>query len=570
MILIHVSMAWSKDGQAELCPGVVLREGEFQLNKNEAVLVCGDSSSPAWRQIPRLQSQLVLQSLLQKSGYFSPKFEIQNDVLYLELGPRTLIREWDLSGHQAILEKSRKRKVIKNPMTSAKLDEIEKWIELELKSRGYACPQYLTKARVWDESVESRYETGPQLRVLSIRRDGMENLDEETFRRYEAFDQGDVYDIRKLQISSNRLMADGLAQSSYYTQECTPEGVALTHHLEIGQPRLLRFGIGASTEELPFVDVTFRNTRLDGKASSYWILLHASPRLQSLEGSSEFYIWPWADDIFIGPRFRAARDIEESFEVLSGRTGVDVGKTGDWAGLRLSLRGGPTVNYINTIRGIGPDDISFVSAQGQLSFVDHDYELSIAEQFKGYQGFIQYLGQRKGLGSPVSAERWTLRGKHLWNMHNVSPPLFVLANRVELNVTTADLTRRGNEREALPQEYRIFLGGEQSLRGFARQAINNQGLGFLTSAYWGLELRLIEQLPWNLEPLLLWDGAKTSNISWQLAGPTLQSYGAGLRWRSPLGPVRATAARGQITHGDEASEALPTNWNYYFSFGREF
>jgi hypothetical protein len=568
LILLFFSFAQAKD--QELCPNIILKDGKFKLNKNEKVLVCGEGELESWRNVPFEQSQYHLKILFQNLGYFEPKFTVEGNRMTVEMGDQTKIDHWDFKGSPEAVEQRKKRKVLHEVLTPAKLNEIEKWIDNELKAQGYACPEVKSKAQVWNHTVESNYLGGNRLFVASLERLGMDNLDLAAFKRYEAFEVNEIYDNRKLQITSNRLLTDGLVQSSYFTQKCSDTGVALVHHMEIGEPRILRVSFGASTEELPFLEVWYKNTRLDGMASSYWVRAHASPILESIEGNSELYILPFSKRTFLGPRFIVSREIENSYERLNARSGVDLGRNWDWKENRFGLRAGPTVNYVNTIRGFGPDDISYLTIQGNLTVMDYEYELLSGEQIKGYQGNIEYIGQRHGLGSPVSADRWNIRGKYLWDLRELSPPLLVLGTRFEGSLTTSDAIERTTENDVLPQEYRIYLGGEQNLRGFPRQSINNRNLGYVTSLYLGFDLRLIETLPWNLEPLVLWDGAQAGETPGRLGNPFFQSYGLGMRWRSPFGPIRVSAAKGYVMNGDASTADYPNQWVFLFSFGREF
>jgi translocation and assembly module TamA len=122
----------------------------------------------------------------------------------------------------------------------------------------------------------------------------------------------------------------------------------------------------------------------------------------------------------------------------------------------------------------------------------------------------------------------------------------------------------------VPIEDRIYLGGDDSLRGFRRQSINNNGLGFLTSIYIGFELRLIEELPYHLQPFLLWDGARVGNRRYTVDLPLFTSEGIGLRWASPFGTLRGSAARGHVFDSDASTAGFTESWVYFFSFGQEF
>ncbi|MGZ5280294.1 MAG: hypothetical protein ACXWC9_10145, partial [Pseudobdellovibrionaceae bacterium] len=425
MIQIFVSISVMAADQ-QLCPHIFIHNDKFTLNKNEKIIICGDDREAEWKEIPLEQAQVELKGLFQKQGYFNSQFTRKGDDLWIEMGPQTKIDNWILTSNNTVVDSERKRKVRGQPMTPTKLDEIENWIEGELKARGYACPLISSKAQVWDSSVVSHYQTGKKLNITSLQRKGLENLDEEAFRRFDAFEVQDVYNNRKLQLTSNRLLNDGLTQSSYFTQVCTETGVDLIHHLELGEPRILRIGFGASSEELPFLDAWFKNTRIDNRASSYWLLLHASPRIQSLEGSSQLYWIPASKRTYLGPRFKVARNVEDTYENLSGKTGLDIGRLWDAWDNRFDMRAGPTLNYINTIRGFGPDDVSYFTVDGNINVMNNKYELTGAQQFEGTQSSLQYQGQRKGLGSPLNADRWTFRAKNLWNINELAPPYVVL------------------------------------------------------------------------------------------------------------------------------------------------
>jgi len=52
--------------------------------------------------------------------------------------------------------------------------------------------------------------------------------------------------------------------------------------------------------------------------------------------------------------------------------------------------------------------------------------------------------------------------------------------------------------------------------------------------------------------------------------PLFVSEGLGLRWASPFGTLRGSAARGMIWDGDDSTKEYPQEWVYFFSFGQEF
>jgi translocation and assembly module TamA len=555
-----------------LCGQIFIKDTQLSINENERTLICGSNkSSEAWRDVPVQEAQLHLSVLLSNRGYLSPTFERHKDRLDVWAGKIRTISHLNVEGGDGVLRPWKKRKIRGYPLTPAKLDEVTQWADKELKSQGYACETSKITAQAWDGSLNLEVTPGPQKIVGGITREGLAGLDPASMQRYEAFQAGQIYDVRKTQISTDRMLADGLVQSAYYSAKCkNPGPVDLVLHSSLGRPRLLRFGIGASTEEYVFGDATIRNVRLDNHASSFTANLHASPRIQSAEASSQLFWIPNSTRTYFGPRFKVSHDIETAYEVAQAKLGADLARAWDTNANRFQATAGPSLNYVRTYRGDGPSEASYVSWQATAAITNHAYEENEALQWGGWVANFGYQGQREGLGSAISVDRYDFSAKKLWNIGAFSPPLFVLGVRVEGTAVLANQLTQGQGRNFVPIEYRIFYGGDQNLRGFSRQALNDGGLGYLTSIYVGSELRLVEVLPYHIEPFLLWDGAELGDRKLTLDKALFTSYGLGVRWGSPFGTIRGSFARGDILNKDQFSQAYQEEWVAFFSFGREF
>lgn len=555
----------------KLCDHVILKEGFLRLSANERVLVCGsDKSQDGWRQVPLEQAQAQLTVILQNQGYMSPRYERRGDNLIVRMGKPSLVKIFAIIGADGILDGSRKRRVIGQRISPELLDEVSSWAESQLRNRGFPCPQVIVKAQVWDGKIVLNVETGPRLRIRHFSITGLDGLDSSIVRRYKAFQEGEWYDARDTQLTTGRMMSDGLFESALISSSCHADGVDLQMTASVGRPRLLRFGVGASTEEFPFLDLGFRNSRLDAQASSMQTVLHASPRLQSLMVGAELYILPWSTRTYFSPRWNFSRTDEQAYEVLSSKAGADLARRWDLWHMRWLASLGPTLNYVNTVRGIGPSETYYVSWDGSLEMMSHIYEFGVRQQFEGWHSNFTYRGQREGIGAPLTVDRYQLGLKYLWNIGSFSPPAVVLATRVDGIAVDANADDLSQGRDLLPTDYRIYYGGDANLRGFSRQSLNNGGLGYLTAVGAGAELRFTDQLPFRIEPFLLYDVAKLGRERFKTDDPTLISSGLGLRWASPIGTVRATAARGEIIGKDFTTREYPEEWVYFFSFGQEF
>jgi len=556
----------------KICDHIEMREGRLALSTNEQVMVCGSNEGAAgWKEIPIPQAQHQLSVYLNNEGYLSPRFERQQEHLVVWSGPRSKITSLEVVGADGLLDPDRKRKIVGESLEPARLDEVQQWAETELRNGGYACPQVSLQGQAWDSKLIATVDEGERQIFGGITRRGLDGIDQSYLSRYEAFESGDIYDVRKTQLTASRMLADGFIQSANFVATCRGNEADLTLRASIGPPKVLRFEVGASTEEFPFASVTFRNARVDDRASSYTATLYGSPRTQSLTVTSQLYWLPWTKKAFFGPRARLARVSEKTFEYLEAKAGVDIGRYWDMWDIRWMGRVGPTINYTETKVGIGPENISYLSWDASLDAMSLNYESNLRNQYEGWAGSFRYRGQKKGLGSEINVNRYDATYKALWNVGAYAPPLLVFGFRFELNSVDADQATAGQDnRELVPIEYRVFYGGAENLRGFSRKSITNGNIGYLTAAYAGFELRLIEQVPWNIQPLLLVDLARLGTQRMELDDPLFASLGGGIRWASPFGTLRGSAARGKIYQANASTAGYAEEWVYFLSFGQEF
>ncbi len=558
----------------KICDHITVMDGKLKLNDNERVLVCGSrDGGEGWRTIPIPQAILHLKSIAQSKAYLKPRFERVGENLNVWLGSKTEVSNLRVEGADGVLRAEKKRKIVGFPLEPAKLNEVEAWAYSELRRQGYACAQVAIEAHEWDLEVVVKTKLDSRKKVGHIDVGNLDGLHPEVMNRYRPFGEGEFYDVRKTQLMTSRLLSDGLVQSAYFNVKCRGDFVDLKLETSVGKPKIFRFGVGASTEELPFVDGSFKNARLDNDASSFTAVLHGSPRKYSFTLGSELYWIPNSYRSFFGPRFEMARKSESAYETNTIAGGVDIGRKWDAHSIRYAARWGPTLNYSKRVSGTGPEETTYPTIDASFGALSHNYESSIRDQYEGWTAEFFYRGQSKGLGSKVDVNRYRVDFKSLWNIGGFSPPLFIIGTRIEaIAVDTDEIT--GQNRDLLPVEDRIYLGGDQNLRGFARQSINNirngVKLGYLTSLYIGFELRLIEELPYRIQPFLLFDAARVGDQRYTLERPIFASEGLGLRWASPFGTLRGSIARGHVIDSDASTAAINPNWVIFGSFGQEF
>src|SRR5690606_7044478 len=252
---------------------IQLMDGHLELNSNEKILVCG-SSENAWKEIPAAQSIALIKTIALNAGYNKPRFETIGNKIKIWLGEKTLVSSLVVKGDKDILNPKKKRKAVDERLVKDTLDGVESWANLKIGSNGYACADISLQAQAWDGQVVVTTDLGPKTYFGEVRPDEFEGLDPGILKRYQPFNTGDLYDVRKTQIMTSRILSDGLIHSAYFTTECEGNIAKLQLNTSVAKPHILRFGIGASTEEFPFVDISYRDTKLDDQASSYLISLH--------------------------------------------------------------------------------------------------------------------------------------------------------------------------------------------------------------------------------------------------------------------------------------------------------
>ncbi len=555
---------------SKICKNIIIKGGHISLNKNEKVLICGSDDGPeGWQEIPLLQAEIQLKAVLQNAGYLNPKIQAQSGVLNVWLGQQTKITKLEVTGAQGVLDPRKKRNVVGEALTPDKLDEVKAWANLKTKTNGYACPDLNVEAFGWNGNVFVKANLGEKNQIGKLSISGLDGLSPHVLDRYKAFEEGDFYNIEKTSLTTDRMLSSGLFQSAFIETDCSKNDVALFLKTSVAKPRIIRFGIGASTEDLVFMNLSFRNARLDDEASSFTANLQVSQRLLSLAVDSELYWFPNWHKIFLSPRFEIARENEPSYQSDSSRTGMDLGYRWDVWSTRLLGKIGPTYNTVETTRGIGPT-AEYPTLDASLTAKSHTYEFLYAQQYAGWEGRFSYRGHSKGLSSEADVSRYDTRYKYLWNIGQYAPPLFVLSTRLQGTFVDAIEPIDEESTAKIPIADRIFVGGDNNLRGFPRQSISNDGKGYLSFLYSGFELRLVEELPYNLQPFLLFDIGKVGLQRYTLDATTFTSEGIGLRWLSPLGTIRGSLARGRVQNEQALGATFPERLMLFLSFGKEF
>jgi translocation and assembly module TamA len=152
----------------------------------------------------------------------------------------------------------------------------------------------------------------------------------------------------------------------------------------------------------------------------------------------------------------------------------------------------------------------------------------------GYRIRASFQGAEKSVLSDSSFLQGSIDGKIIRTLSDRNR----LIARTQVGYTdTSDF-------RALPPQFRFFAGGDQSVRGFSYQSLGRKDEAGNTI---GGETLAVASLEYERRFFTKWGAAvfyDTGNASQSFSGLGTLARGAGfgLRWRSPIGPIRADMA----------------------------
>ncbi len=510
------------------------------------------------------------QALLETEGHFNATADVQRDAedgtrlrLNVQPGPLTRVSKLELEFTEGLAEDDAKalRDVLRGlwPLKSGAAFTQSQWAagksELLLRARtgGFPLARWAdTSARVNpdEHSAELRLvlASGNRARLGALRIEGLKRQNRQTIERLAGFDTGDGYTEQKLAEFQERLAKTQLFDAvrvQLQSETLDPDGsnpVLVTVTESALQQATVAVGYHSNTGQSISVEHLHRRP--------FDLAVRARTKLQlsrDLRGAElELSSHPQPDL----HRNIAAMQFEQD-------------RSGDTIATNLGLRLGRLYESTNDER------LSYVellrareTTGGQ---VNTNLALSINQQWirrrldstllptDGHQALaLVGLGYAKGGGTEDSGPFGRMQLKL-----GVYKPLgasWYGSARAEVAQVVA------HDRVGVPEERLFLAGGDQPVRGHAYRSLgverNGLTVGGRVLATGSLEVAR----PFTMSMPSLWGAlfidAGNAASRWTDYRPVV-GYGAGVRWRSPVGPLRVDLARAQETG----------KWRLHFSVG---
>ncbi|MBF0207319.1 MAG: BamA/TamA family outer membrane protein [Oligoflexia bacterium] len=585
-LLIIVSYSFAADDpryqRQQLCPKVLLLFNvtaagieKIVLTPLEEALICGDSGVQEWQNIPSEQTTLHLQAVLQGRGYYHVSAKEEQKILKVYVGSLSYVNIILIKGFTSDLLLDRlmhsSAKWIGEILTPHLLDQIQTQIQQQLWREGYACTTFSIEANADTGTVTINIVNAEKLKILSVTEENpIPGMSPKVMSRYHAFHLGDVFKSDLQELTTRRMVSDGIVQSARYTVDCSglagDKGVVIKHHYTIGKPRLVTADLGASNEKYIFLRLNWKNVRLGAHGSSVRAGLLTSTTEQRLEAEGNWFPTTDYPRLYIRPNLNLGWEREKLYKTASQQIKLGTGASWDFLHANLQLNAGPVFNRQLTYRGVGPQESNFLTINGFVELLGHDFEYYRASPRDGYLLNFATTLTHKNFLSPLSAYLFSLSGQYLYNL--TSPVSLVFGVRGRFNTT--HIPKLKNQQQEVPLLFRHFLGGMDDLRGFSRKQLPNDSKGALSSFFIGWEIRLTSFFYEKLQPLVFLDTGWLGKESFKLQRTLYWSPGIGFRLESPIGTFRSFASYGRISYGTRNENEYLGKMQYYLSYGQEF
>ncbi|MEX0929050.1 MAG: BamA/TamA family outer membrane protein [Balneolales bacterium] len=460
-----------------------------------------------------------------------------------------------------------------------------------LRNMGYAYAQVKVTAEV-DTVANSadvfiHLNTGPVGYFDNIRVTGVQSMPEEYVIRESSIQPGDRFSQTKLRDAQRQIFSHHLYRFATITVPDQPRDSTVDISINVREHELRSIRIlgGVGIEEIVRGDVSWQHRNPFGNAHSFT----TRARVSLLEQSGNFdylipYIFNTYSSFTVSPF--AQRLTEQNYQLLRG--GINNTFLYQYS---QALTGTIAYEYTRNEEHVtGADEVIF----DELLLEDQLYDLSVfqlsgyynesaeVDRYRGWsvRPFVEFSGVF-GAGA-LDYQRFRLEVRRYVNFTN----LLQLALRTEGGLLFAD------SEQDLPNHIRLYLGGTNTVRGWTRRQLgpkravfddaefqNYIPVGGQSALNFNVEIRQdLRRIIRNFGISGFLDGGQVWREPTGFNINELQfGIGGGIRYQSPIGPVRVDAgykinpSPEDLREFEGADFGPPLNrWALHFSIGQAF
>jgi outer membrane protein assembly complex protein YaeT len=422
---------------------------------------------------------------------------------------------------------------------------------------------------------------------------GNSSVDDEVIRRQLTFKPGQRFRLGRLQESQRRLYGLELFEFvNVESVESSDQAVEVPVRVTVteGKHRKLTFGFGYGTEEKLRGTINWRHVNFFGGArtagvEAKWSSLDRGVRLNLFE---PYFLRPGMT-VTASAQGWFSNEPAYELETLGGRVtlsqvfsddrprsarpalttaSVSIIREREKYRITEEARNDPALHDDFIALGLDP---TTGAGDGILSAVAFDLQRTttrnVLDARRGYVAALHFEKAGRWFVGDFDYTELTLEGRHYLSIGR----RFVLANRAKVGSLDAPDPTGVN----IPFFKRYFLGGSTSLRGWGRFEVSPLSDGFTTGGLSMLEISSEARFPvaGNLGGVLFVDAGNSWEDPWSIdLKDLLADVGAGIRYLTPIGPIRfdfayqLTPIEGLLIDGEP--QRFP--WRVHFSIGQAF
>jgi outer membrane protein insertion porin family/translocation and assembly module TamA len=413
---------------------------------------------------------------------------------------------------------------------------------------------------------------------------GNTTVGENVIARELRFRPGDLYRRSVLQDSQRRLY--GLELFQFVNIEPTDREqretqVPIRITVAEGNHQRVNFGVGYGTEEKARADIEYRHVNFLGAARSAGIHARWSSLDRGIRGE-------FTQPYFFARGFSLSAMAQQWYSytpayssVISGGTASVTHRINRRTSWSLSLTAetntsSVTEEYrndpelVDDLIAIGLDPITG-KQEGTLTAIGADFQHSTADNLlnarRGYQVTVHVEEAGPLLPGTFNYYAISAEGRHYLPLGD----RLVLANR--LQVGNIDAIEAGDVN--VPFSKKFFLGGAATLRGWGRYEVSplSDGIPIGGNSLFGFSSELRASIKGNFGAVLFLDAGNVWSDAWAMSlGDLRYAVGPGLRYQTPIGPVRfdigyqLNPIPGLLVDGEPQARRL----RFHFSIGQAF
>ncbi|MFZ1538848.1 MAG: autotransporter assembly complex family protein [Chromatiaceae bacterium] len=422
-----------------------------------------------------------------------------------------------------------------------------------LREEGYALaaippPEVLVLHATRTMNVTYTASPGPRLAIGTVTIRGLDRLKEDYVQRRLGLEPGEIFSPSRLERARRELTDSGVLSSARLIPGTEPDPSGrLPITLEVSErpPRVLRFAGAYSTDEGGSVSTSWTHRNLFGRAERLTLradigtLGAAYTNEPSYLVSAAFVkpdVWRRNDDLNLD--LAAVREFLDAYDRDAISSGISLQR-------RFSE---------NLSAGLG---VGFERSRITQDYITRDYHLAFLPLTLKYNGAGDLLDPREGarLDARVAPTK-VLSGDASNFFHlRVTGTAYLDLSRLTSAQRASGWTILagrlsigrifGASAEQVPPDWRFYAGGGGSVRGYPFQSIGPQTLsgqpqGGSNLLETSLELR--QRLWGNWGSALFVDTGAISDLNFPGTGGWSVGVGAGVRYHTPIGPVRLDVA----------------------------